>query len=396
LLLLKVSMKTSPGRNAKILGLAGFLAHASGGMIAPLLPLFLVKVLLAPASAIGLMEGLAGLAACIPGSLPWHRPGRVGNGKGLVLAGYSLSATVKGILVSASGWPQAAAIGVVAALGNNIAERPQEGMMALSGDGGPPGRAADFRNMLGSMGAAAGPLLAALALASIGSGIYAADAYRAVFMLAFALSALAVPALLLLQDKPVPQGRARMPLRAIFATPGLPQFLAFAAVLALGQFSAMFFVLRAADFLPFALIPVAYLAYAVFRSVFSLPAGILAARAGPRAAMGLGLASFLFALVGAAFFPSLTGLFLAFALLGVSMAVADSVPQALVPKIVPGNDAAPAMESYKSLAGLVSVPANLLAGLLWAVPLLGAPAPFLFSIAATLAAAVLLLLVVRD
>ncbi len=389
-------MKPGPNRNTKILGIAGFLADASTGMLAPLLPLFLVKVLLAPVLVVGLMERLDGFAAGIPVFLSGPHPGRDAKKKGPVVAGYSLSAIVKCLLASVSSWPQVAALWVLARLGNGIVERPRDDLVTLSPQESGAGRASGFREMLGNMGAAVGPLVAALMLASVSAGMYSVEAYRSVFVLAAAAAVLAVPLLFFVQETPAPQGRPRTPLKDLASAPGMLPFLAFTAVLALGQFSVMFFMLRAADFLPFVLIPVAYLAYSVFHGIFSLPAEILANRLGPRATMLLGMLSLLLALAGAAFHPSLMVLFLAFAFLGIFMAVVKAVPQAFLSKIVRKEDCASAIEAHRALAGMVGLPANILAGLLWTIPLFGAPASFLFSMAATLAAVMLLLLVVKD
>ncbi len=374
-------MKPGLGTDAKILGLAGFLANASTEMLVPLLPLFLTKVLLAPVLVVGLMESLEGFVTGIQGFLSGLRPD---GGKKRMVAGYSLSAIVKSLLASASAWPQVALIRVLAGFGDSIAEPAQEA--ALSG-----GAESGFRRMLCNMGAIAGPLIAALVLVLMSARV---QAYGTVFLLAAVLAVLAVPALFLLSEKSAQQ--PSMPLKSLAPSHALRPFLAFTAVLALGQFSVMFFILRAWDFLPFVLIPVAYLAYNVFYAIFSMPAGVLADRLGPRAAMLLGMLSLLLALAGAAFFPSLVVLFLAFAFLGMSMAVVRTVPRMFLSKAVRKEDCASAMGYYRGLTGVVALPANLLAGLLWAVPLFGAPAPFAISIATTLVAVALLLLVVKD
>jgi MFS family permease len=370
------------GTNAKILGATGFLANASTEMLIPLLPLFLTKVLLAPVLVVGLMESLDGFVTGIRSLLARLRPS---GGKRTVVAGYTLSAIVKSLLVSASAWPQVAAIRVLAGFGDGIAERPQEAM--LSQESGAE-EASGFRRMLGNMGAIVGPLVAALILVLVSTK---ARAYGTVFLLAAVLAILAVPALFFLREKPSQQPKTVTDKPARMSLP----FLAFTAILALGQFSVMFFILRAADFLPLVLIPIAYLAYNVFCVIFSMPAGILADRLGFRAAMLLGMLSLLLALAGAAFFPSLIVLLVAFALLGVSVAALKTVPQAFLSRTVRKECYASAMGSYKGLTGIMGLPANLLAGLLWTVPLFGAPAPFVFSIATTIAA-VLLLLVVKD
>src|SRR5271157_5013820 len=121
-------MEKGSGRNTKILGFASFLTDASTGMLVPLLPLFLTKVLLAPVLIVGLMEGLDGFMAGIQEFLSGLRSDR--SRKSLIVAGYSLSAVVKSLLASASFWPQVAAIRVAAGLGKDVAEQPLDAMLS--------------------------------------------------------------------------------------------------------------------------------------------------------------------------------------------------------------------------------------------------------------------------
>ena len=104
----------------------------------------------------------------------------------------------------------------------------------------------------------------------------------------------------------------------------------------------------------------------------------------------------LVALVIAGFFPSPSAMFISFALLGLYMAASKTIPQVFISKSAPKNLFAMAVGSYKGLMGIVALPANLIAGALWTIPVLGAPAAFLFSIVTTVLAVALMVLTVRE
>jgi MFS family permease len=73
------------------LGLVSLLTDASSEMIYPLLPLFLVSVLGAGRTYVGLIEGVAESAASLTKLLSGWLSDRLGQRKRLVVAGYALS-----------------------------------------------------------------------------------------------------------------------------------------------------------------------------------------------------------------------------------------------------------------------------------------------------------------
>ena len=65
-------------------------------------------------------------------------------------------------------------------------------------------------------------------------------------------------------------------------------------------------------------------------------------------------------------------------------------------KAVPGHRYASAIGAYQGLTGMVFLPANLIAGLLWGAQVSGAHAPFVFSAAVALVAMALMLFFVKE
>src|SRR5258708_39924913 len=79
-------------RSAIIIGLVSLLGDISSEMIYPILPLFITQTLRAPATAVGLIEGIAvGSASIVSGVSGWISD-RIGRRKPVAFAGYALTA----------------------------------------------------------------------------------------------------------------------------------------------------------------------------------------------------------------------------------------------------------------------------------------------------------------
>jgi hypothetical protein len=88
--------------------------------------------------------------------------------------------------------------------------------------------------------------------------------------------------------------------------------------------------------------------------------------------------------------------FLGFALLGFFIAIAETSPRVYLVKAVPGHRYASAIGAYQGLTGMMFLPANIVAGVLWEVQVAGAHAPFVFSAAVAALAMALMLFYVKE
>jgi len=389
-------MRIGVSRNTKLLGFASFLVDLSSEMIYPLLPFFLTSILRAPAFIIGLMESLGELAVSISSFFSGLYSDRIGERKRLIISGYSLSAAFKIFLVFVSSWGQMVILRMIERTGKGIRDIPRDALIGMSEEKGNLGRAFGFRKLLDNSGAILGPLIATILLAYLlGSGSEEA-AYRTIFAMAIFPAALAIIGLFFLQDKKTQATPAKVILGEVFRIRNFRQFLIAGSVFALGQFSVMFFLLRANDFLPLVLIPVVYLGYNVFYTLFSMPAGMLSDRFGARKTLIAGMALFLFSSATMAFFPSALASFLSLALLGLFMAIAETAPQILLVRSVSPNFFASAIGAYKGLMGAIALPANLIAGLLYSITILSSPATFHFSVFTSVIGIILMAFLVRE
>src|SRR5436190_12672447 len=99
---LTVSPSPSAGlsRSAIIIGLVSLLSDISGEMIYPILPLFLTETLHAPATVVGLIEGIAVGASTAIGGLSGWLSDRLGRRKPVAFAGYALTAVTRPVIAA--------------------------------------------------------------------------------------------------------------------------------------------------------------------------------------------------------------------------------------------------------------------------------------------------------
>lgn len=390
-------MRVSVSRNTKILGVASFLVDTSSEMIFPLLPFFLTDVLFAPIFVIGLLESLGGFTVAILSFSSGVYSDRIGKRKPIILLGYGVSALFKGFLPIVTSWSQVIMLRILDRAGKGARDVPRDALIGLSEEKTNLGHAFGFRKLMDNIGAILGPLIATGFVILFFNNTHSEESYRTLFTFAVIPAVLAVLVLLFLRDKKTNKNHhTKKILSDVFKLPNFKQFMLAGILFSIGQFSIMFFLLRANDFLPLFLIPLSYLAFNVFYTIFAYPAGVLSDRFGAKNALIIALLCFLSSLIGMAFFPSMVVVFLSFALLGLFMAIAETAPQVFLVRTLPRDHYASAIGSYKGILGLTALPANLIAGLLWTIPLFSVPSAFLFSIATTVVGIVVLLFLVKE
>jgi len=176
-------------------------------------------------------------------------------------------------------------------------------------------------------------------------------------------------------------------------SPELRSFLVIASLFALGNFSYMFFILRAQALFSGAMAVAApLLLYALFNLVYAImamPAGIWSDRVGRRKVLAMGYGLFALTAMGFAFVDSLAGLIALFALYGLVYALVDGSERAYVSDLSPAGLRGSSLGLYYGAIGVAAIISSLAAGALWAW--WGAEVTFLFGAGAAMLAAVGLL-----
>src|SRR3989442_1678505 len=173
------------------LGFVSMFADISSEMIHSLLPVFLVSVLGASTLAVGLIEGIAEATAMITKVFSGALSDYLGRRKFLTALGYGLAAFTKPLFPLASSVAWVVTARFIDRIGKGIRGAPRD---ALVGDIAPAhlrGACYGLRQSMDTVGAFAGPLLAAALM------VLAADDFRLVFWIAVVPAVLAVALLVL-------------------------------------------------------------------------------------------------------------------------------------------------------------------------------------------------------
>ena len=120
------------GKNVFFTGLVSFFMDVSSEMIYPLVPLFLANVLGINKSMIGLIEGIAEATASLLKVFSGWLSDRIGQRKGLMLAGYSISVLSRPIIALAGAWQHVFASRFVDRLGKGVRTAPRDAIIAES------------------------------------------------------------------------------------------------------------------------------------------------------------------------------------------------------------------------------------------------------------------------
>src|SRR5439155_21658429 len=117
-------------RSAIIIGLVSLLGDISSEMIYPILPVFLTQTLRAPATVVGLIEGIAvGSASVVSGVSGWVSD-RIRRRKPVAFAGYALTAVSRPLIAFAAVWPVVLAARFADRFGKGIRTSPRDALLA--------------------------------------------------------------------------------------------------------------------------------------------------------------------------------------------------------------------------------------------------------------------------
>jgi len=374
-------------RNVFVLALVSLCTDTSSEMTYPLVPLFLTGVLGAPATVVGLIEGLAEAAANVLKLVSGRITDRRGGRRAWVFAGYGLSALAKPLLALAAVWPLVLLARLVDRVGKGTRGTPRDAIIAASSDPATRGGAFGFHRSMDTIGAVAGPL-AGYALLT-----WTAQNFRLVFLLA-ALPAVVGVLLIGRVCEPrrvAPQAPSVSSTTVSFTWRGAPPsyraFLANGVLFALGNSSDAFLILRAHNLGLGTLTTV--LAYAVYNVVYAAagwPAGILSDRLGRRGILVAGFLIFAVVYGGIGLATGSLVVWPLFALYGLYIALTDGVSKAYITDLVPSDQRGGALGLYAAATGGMSLASSVLAGVLW--DRLAPTAPFYLGAATALGAAV--------
>ncbi len=373
------SSDSDKGKNIILLGFVSLLNDISSEIIQPILPLFVIS-LGGSGEAIGLIGGLSDGIPSILKTFSGYWSDRLGKRKPLVVMGYGVSAVSKLFLPISASWQQVFVLKSLERCGKGIRSAPRDAMISESADKSARGRGFGLHRAMDTSGAVAGSLLA-YALWRWGLD------FRTIFLIAgvFALVAL-IPFYKVKESFRLsgPGSQAQIGFSLKDLSPELKKFIAIASLFALGNFSYMFFILRAQEFFSGDLaVGVPLLLYVLFNIVyaaFALPVGSWSDKVGRKNVLTMGYGLFAATSIGFAYVSSTLGLIALFALYGLVFSLVDASERAFVSDMSCQSLRCTSLGVYYGAVGFAAIASGIVAGILWDA--LGPESAFLFGAAA--------------
>lgn len=397
-----LAWRTLP-RNVWVITATSFLTDVSSDMLFTLLPLFLANVLGVRPATIGLIEGAAETTASLLKIFSGYISDRLRARKWLTVAGYGLSAVVKPLLYVTVTWAGVLLVRVADRVGKGIRAAPRDALVADSVDGDRRGLAFGLHRAGDTFGAALGILIALLiVLATQATATELTEStFQAVVIASIIPGFLAVIVMAALaRDVPVTGQREAPHLTLRGFDRRFYWFLLAIVVFTLGNSADAFLILRAQERgLSTAGVLGMVLTFNLIYALVSGPAGALSDRIGRhRLILGgwlvYGLLYLGFAAVGEAW-----QMWVLFGLYGIYYGIVEGVARALIADLVAPDRRGTAYGVFNAAVGIMTLPASLVAGLLWSGFAgwagFGPSAPFLFGAAMALAAVIIFLWGVR-
>lgn len=346
-------------RNVKLLALTSFLADISGEMLQAVLA-FLLVLQGATGVAIGLTgglsDGLGHLLKPVFGALA----DRTRRRKPLVMGGYFLAAVSRIGVAASTAWQGSLAFRSADRVGKGMRTAPRDAILAQSAPPQTRGRTFGLHRAADSAGAVVGVALALGGLWLFGDDL---SALQAIVLVGAVLGLSTLVPLAFVRDLEHDPEAARA-----VAEPTSPRYRAFlvaAALLAVGQVSYLFYVLRAASASGAFAAVVLYLLFNVVYAALALPLGGLADRWGKARVLAAGGVLFSASALPLAMGASLALALAAFALLGVAFAATDGVQRALASDLAGSAARSTRLGVFHATIGIATVVGGVVAGVLW-------------------------------
>jgi MFS family permease len=349
-------------RNVIILSIVSFLNDLSSEMIMPILPMFL-ESLGASGKIVGLVGGIRDSVSGILKVLCGYWSDKTGKRKIFVYAGYGISSVFKLLLGLSKSAGGAVVFSSMERVGKGLRTAARDAIIAESVDATQRGKSFGIHRGMDSAGAVLGAGLAFIFLQFTGLG------FSAIIIISAGIGLASLVPLRFVSEPETPRQNAKLKLGLAILPRPLKLFILVAAVFALGNFSYMFFVLRAQHLFednwrttaPILL----YVLFNIFQSALAVPLGLLSDRIGRQKVLIFGFGLFAVVSFGFAFCNSLLFYIILFALYGVVFAAVDGAERALVSDLSGPDSRATALGTYSTITGLAALPAGIMAGFLW-------------------------------
>jgi MFS family permease len=349
-------------RSTIVIGLVSLMADISSEMIYPLLPIFLTQSLAAPATIVGLIEGVAVGTASVASGVSGRISDLIGRRKPVAFVGYALTAVSRPMIAFATGWPVVFGARFADRFGKGIRTAPRDALLAETSSERTRGHAFGFERAMDSAGAVVGPLVGLFLFAWVGLNA------RNVFLLSFIPAAIASLLILTLRERrsDAITGARSLKLSLAGTTREYRRLLLVVGIFGLANSANAFLILRAQSLgLSTQSTIMAYALYNGVAALCSIPAGKASDRFGRRDLLIVGFSIYALVYFGFAVARDARLVWPLFAFYGLFPALTDGVAKALATDTAGTAGRATAIGVYSGVIGGTQILASYIGGLLW-------------------------------
>jgi len=368
-------------RNVYALGAVSFLTDVSSEMIFSVLPSFVVQVIGASKTELGIIEGIGESSSYLLRIISGYISDRVGKRKPLVLLGYGLSTLAKPLFYFASNWIDVLLVRLTDRIGKAVRTAPRDSLLSASAPSESLGKAFGIHRALDQSGAILGPILAILLLPLL--------SFKGLFVFSFVPGLLVVLVLIFLVQEVAVTTSSGTPLRNFreALSPSFARFLAVVAIFSIGAFDFSFILVRAGDVgISEQFVPAVYMLINISHTLIAIPAGSLSDRIGKGRVLAAGYVLLAVTNSVLVFLPqSVLQVLVAAGLFGLYFGVTETVQRAIIPGYASQSLRGTAYGIYYLDVGICYLFANVVVGYLW--DSIGPTAAFTYSLSTSLLAA---------
>lgn len=367
------------GSNVLLLGLVSLLVDMSSEMILPILPLFIVSIG-GTAVIVGLIGGVSDSLSSILKFFSGYFSDKFRKRIPFVVSGYTLSAISKVILYFALSWPAVLVSKILDRFGKGVRSAPRDAFIAETTDKSIRGRAFGLHRTMDTLGAVIGSIFVLILFWLLGFN------FQTIFLIAAVIAFIAIiPFKFIRENKRkadselhTQKKEIKLGLHLKQLPRGFKLFLVVAGVFALGNFTYMFFILRAQTLLHLDFIDsvgfvlLLYIWFNIVYTLLSYPSGVLSDKFGRENTLIIGYAVFAITCLGFAFItnstlPSMIVFAILFALYGLFNALIEGNQRAFASDFVSPEREGTALGAFHTVIGLATLPASVVAGFLWEI-----------------------------
>jgi MFS family permease len=340
------------------LGIVSFFTDISTEIVLAILPLFLVYQIGVTADIIGVIEGAAESISSIFKSISGYISDKIGKRKKIVVIGYGISNIVKPFLGISYDWLHVLIIRITDRIGKGIRTPSRDAIIAESTVENKIGRAFGIHRTLDQLGAVIGPLLAFPLLAILG--------YRGTFFFTAIPGIIAILILIIFIKEPKIITKIIAKKEKFHLNKKFIKYLFSVGFYSIGAISYAFIILRAIEIgIAEEIIPLLYAIIQIFHVITGIPAGELSDRIGRRKTLQLGYLFLLISFMIIAFTNNILGILLGVIMFGLHQGIVETSQRALIPSLISNEHKATAYGIYNMILGILTLPTNIIAGILF-------------------------------